>query len=140
MLRRIGAILAIAMAVLAGCSNSSDSPTQADSTPTDTTLVGDAVRGEEIFRVGVNNAPPCLTCHRTAVNSSGLGLGPNLDGIAERAAGRIEGMIAEDYLRDSILDPEDFEISGFIVSMYPDYGTDLSAQDLADLIAFLMTL
>jgi cytochrome c2 len=140
MLRRIGAILAIAMLLLAGCSNSSDPPTQAVSTPTDTTLAGDAVRGEQVFRVGVSDAPPCSTCHLTVIGSFGFSLGPNLSGVAERAAGRIEGMSAEDYMRDSILDPEDFRVPGFLVSMYKDYATHLSEQDIADLIAFLKTL
>lgn len=101
---------------------------------------GDAARGERLFREGVGGAPPCSACHLTAVGAPGFSLAPNLGGIAERAAGRIEGMTAQQYIEDSILHPTDLVIPGYHVSMFTDYADFLSPQDLADLVAYLLTL
>lgn len=104
----------------------------------DAPVVGDPARGEAIFRQGLGAAPPCITCH--ALARGGFSLGPPMEGIAERAARRIEGVSAEAYLRQSILEPEAFTAPGFRPIMYPDYGDHFSEQDLADLVAFLMEL
>ena len=47
----------------------------------------------------------CNTCHTlSAAGATGL-VGPNLDGIGTRGGTRVSGVSAEDYLRQSILDP-----------------------------------
>ncbi len=96
-------------------------------------------RGMQLFREGINGAPPCSSCHQT-VADGGFSLGPNLAGIANRATGRIPAMNAEDYLRASILEPGAYLVPGYRNIMYPNYAAHLSAQDVADLIAFLLTL
>jgi cytochrome c2 len=103
------------------------------------TASGDPERGTQLFREGIDDAPPCSACHQT-VEGSGLSLGPNLAGIASRASTRIHDIIAEDYLRASILEPGAYVVSGYRNIMYPDYAAHLSSQDVADLIAFLLTL
>ena len=52
----------------------------------------------------------------------------------------IPGMSAEDYIRDSILHPSNFVVPGFPDAMVKDFGTILTADQINDLIAFLMTL
>ena len=103
-------------------------------------IIGDPLRGEMLFRAGVNDAPPCSACHLVAEGGTGFSLAPNLSGIATRAGGRIASLTAEQYIEDSILHPQNYVVPGYNVSMYTEYATHLSPQDLADLVAYLMTL
>ncbi|MBI1257966.1 MAG: c-type cytochrome [Chloroflexi bacterium] len=103
-------------------------------------LIGDAQRGQEIFDNGLVGAPACKSCHLTTAGHSMFTIAPNLQGIAERAATRIPGMTALQYIEDSIRNPADYLVSGFHVAMYPNFGTDYTDQDVADLIAYLLTL
>ena len=104
------------------------------------TTGGDPEHGEVIFSQGVNGSPPCSTCHFVAAGQTGFSLGPNLAGVAERAATRVEGDSAEEYLRQSILDPHSYIVSGFRDVMYPNFGQHFSEQDIRDLLAYLETL
>jgi cytochrome c len=88
----------------------------------------------------MNGAPPCSTCHLVVEGEQRFSLGPNLAGLGERAGTRIEGLAAEDYIRQSILEPHQFVVPGYRDIMYPNFGEHLSDGDVADLIAYLMTL
>jgi cytochrome c2 len=101
---------------------------------------GDAERGRQIFTQGVNNAPPCSTCHLVIEGEQRFSLGPNLAGVGERGGGRVEDLTAEDYIRQSILEPHLYIVPGYRDIMYPDFGEHLSDNDVTDLIAYLMTL
>ena len=118
--------------VLAACSSSAEEPA---------VQTGDAERGAELFGMGKGTeAPPCTTCHRVTAGGSGLALGPGLEDIGSKAAARVDGVSAEEYLRESILDPEAYEVSGYRVGMFSGYGEVYSEQDVADLIAYLLSL
>ena len=68
-------------------------------------------------------------------------VGPSLAGVAGRAGGRVPGMSAEDYLYQSILDPDAFKAPGFDeVAMDPTLGKTLTIEQVDDLVAFLKTL
>ena len=102
---------------------------------------GDAERGAVLFQRGTGDvAPPCSTCHKVSVGGIGVALGPNLEGIGAIAATRVDGMSAEEYIRESILNPDSFIVPGSRVSMYPAFSDHLSEQDIADLVAYLLTL
>lgn len=101
-------------------------------------VAGDAARGAALFREGVGDAPGCVGCH--ALTQTAWSLAPVMEGIGERAAERVEGLSAETYLEQSITDPSAHLVPGFRNIMFPQYGEHLSEQDLADLIAYLMTL
>ncbi len=101
---------------------------------------GDAERGAQIFTQGWADAPACSTCHHTVTGQYGFSIGPSLAGIAERAGTRVVGMDAAEYLRQSILEPHSYVVSGYRDIMYPDYRTHLTEQDIEDLIAYLLTL
>jgi mono/diheme cytochrome c family protein len=104
-------------------------------------LMGDPVHGQAIFDDGLNGAPACINCHGiNAVGRVGFALGPGLKGIADIAGERIEGLSAQVYIEDSIRYPNDFITPGFRGIMYGNFAEDYSDQDIADLIAYLMTL
>lgn len=103
-------------------------------------VVGDAERGAQIFAHGMNQSPPCSTCHLTASDATGFSLGPNLADVSERAGTRVEGLGAAAYIRQSILEPHHFVVPGYRDIMYPDYAKHFTDQDIADLLAYLLTL
>lgn len=104
---------------------------------------GDAARGAEIFHKGVNGAPACVGCHATSRSSfsrGGMSIAPNLHGLSQRAGSRIEGLTAEEYLFNSVTNPSGFVVDGFQNVMYGKYAGQLTRQEMADLLAYLMTL
>jgi nitric oxide reductase subunit C len=91
-------------------------------------------RGRELY----SHVPAiCSTCH--SLEPDIVIVGPSLYGIAQRAAARVAGMSAEDYIRASILQPSDYVVEGFQDVMQKNFADVLSSQDIDDLIAFLMT-
>lgn len=109
---------------------------------TESAFVGDPVRGEDIFRHGLDGAPPCITCHSPVVAGRGTmySIGPGLKGISERGATRIEGFTAPAYIEDSIRHPAHYLVPGYSPIMPTIFGEQYSDQDITDLAAFLMTL
>ncbi len=135
MMRRL--ILITVMILLGGCTIDL-SHFLTLSTSQMTVVQGDATRGADIFTHGVNDAPPCISCH--SLGQSPFSLGPKMTGISQRAGQRVPGLSAEAYLRQSILEPSAFLVSGFRDIMYPNFKEKLTEQDIADLIAYLETL
>ena len=94
---------------------------------------GDASRGEQLF-VSQN----CKTCHVD------LAVGPAFQAnppLATRAESRKPGYPTELYLYESIVAPNAYVVSGFQKDIMPaEPGRTLTEQELADLIAYLMTL
>lgn len=112
----------------------------AASLPSSATVTGDVERGAQLFAQGQGGIPPCSTCHRVMSSQGGFSVGPNLAGIGEHAATQVAGLSAEEYLRQSILEPERYLVSGYRDIMYPDYSAHLTEQNIQDLIAYLLTL
>lgn len=103
-------------------------------------VTGDVERGGQLFARGQGDTPPCSACHQTITGQFGFTIGPNLDGIGERAGMRVDGLTAEEYLLQSILEPERYVVAGYRDIMYPDYSRHLTEQNIHDLIAYLLTL
>ena len=110
---------------------------------------GDPEAGERLytsFTIGRADAPGCVTCHSLVPGE--IKVGPSHAGVASRAAEVIQqsnytgsATTAEGYLRESILDPNLYVESGFVPGvMYQGYSSTLSEGQLADLVAFLLTL
>ncbi len=78
----------------------------------------------------------CSTCH--SLKPDVIVVGPSLAGVATRAETRIPGMSAEAYIRDSILHPSDYVVEGFPDAMVKNFGEQLTADQINDLIAFLL--
>lgn len=85
----------------------------------------------------------CLGCHGEP--GSGGVSGPDMAGIARRAAQQAPGLTAEQAIRQSILAPGASIAAGCRSAVCPDlmprdYGARLSQADLDALIAYLLTL
>lgn len=104
--------------------------------------VGDAANGEELYNqviIGSASAPGCVTCH--SIEPDVVLVGPSHAGLAGRAGTYVEGVAAEDYLRESITNPNAHIVEGFTPDvMYQNYGTELQARDINDLVAYMLTL
>jgi cytochrome c551/c552 len=102
--------------------------------------IGDPVAGKELFhQTTIESAPGCMTCHSTRPDK--VIVGPSLAGIANRAGVRVTGQTAEDYLHNSILDPNLYVVDGFSSGlMYQNYKNVLTDEQISDLIAYLSTL
>ncbi len=101
---------------------------------------GDAARGEALFAQDVlTYYAGCSTCHM--VDNDIMLQGPSLQGVGSVAAGRVAGQDAEQYLCQSILNPNGYLVEGFSASLMPPYYANwLTQQELDDLIAYLVTL
>ena len=98
----------------------------------------DAGSGEKLYNQSNNEAPACAACH--SVSGASSSIGNSLAGLAAVAADRVEGQSAQEYLYWSILRPGRHLVAGYSNLMYADYEHSLEAADLADLIAYLLTL
>lgn len=67
-------------------------------------------------------------------------IGPDLQGIALQAADRLPGVNAASYLRTVILDPSRVVPLNKPGVMPTTYGITLSAQQINDVITYLLTL
>jgi cytochrome c2 len=106
------------------------------------TASGSASNGEKIFNQDtIGSDAGCHTCH--SVEPGVNIVGPSLAGMASDAAGDAEerGVTTEEMLRIMITDPNDEVVEGFPPYTMPqDFGTQLSEDQLNDVIAYLMTL
>jgi cytochrome c553 len=119
--------------VLAACGGGSAAPENAG---------GDATKGKELYSstlIGSASAPGCVTCHYT--DKADRLVGPSHMKIGAEAGSRVAGMTAEQYLEDSIRNPNAHVAEGETAGvMYQNYGTELTDQEIKDLVAYLLTL
>ncbi|HHC09595.1 MAG TPA: hydrogenase iron-sulfur subunit [Actinobacteria bacterium] len=98
-----------------------------------------AARGKALFfetTLGQNSG--CRVCH--SLRPDKVVVGPSLHGVATRAATRVPGMTAEEYLRESIVDPGAYVVEGFPDVMLRNFEEILTEDEIDDLVAFLLTL
>lgn len=109
----------------------------------------DPARGEQLFKsttIGTASAPGCITCHN--VTGTDVLVGPSQAGVATRAqqmidSGKYTGAAktVEDYLHEAIVDTDAYVVDGFQPGvMYANFGKELSEAEIADLVAYLLTL
>ena len=90
-----------------------------------------ATTGEQIF-----TAAGCGACHTLAKANASGNVGPNLDELAQ-AAGEQEGT-PEDYVRESVLDPDAVVAEGFQSGVMPSYEGRLNDEQLQTLAEYLL--
>jgi len=91
--------------------------------------------GRRIYNNGGASSVPCATCH--TLDGTTL-VGPSFQGIKDTAGTRVAGLSAEDYLRESITDPEAYIVEGYSGQMYREYAKVLSDEEIDGLITFLL--
>ncbi len=80
----------------------------------------------------------CVACH--SLDAGVTLVGPSLNGISTRAGTQVPDLPADAYLYQSITNPNAHVVDGFQAGIMPQTFKDtLSAQQLADVIAFLKT-
>lgn len=91
----------------------------------------DPTHGEALFATY-----GCAACHDSAAST---GVAPAMDGIVERAGEGRPPLTAEAYIYESIIHPGAYLVEGYSNVMPANFRERLSDQDLADMIAYLMT-
>ena len=117
--------LTFAAMILAACSTTSEM----SATPT---LDATQQQGQAVFKLR------CAQCH--ALTPDTVVIGPSIAGLATRAASRIEGYSAEEYIEISILSPKEYLVEGFTDTMPTNFCKDLTSDELEAVVAYLMTL
>ena len=102
-------------------------------------LVG-GVSGESMIEAGARQFKQlgCATCHKSDTS----GRGPSLEGIFGRAEKMTSGediVADEDYLRESILNPQAKVLNGFKPIM-PTFQGQISEETLLQLITYIKSL
>lgn len=94
----------------------------------------DIARGEQL---STQNA--CIGCHSLDPNVTMTG--PTWYNIGNTAVSRIPGMSPAAYLDHSIINPSEYVVPGYPDNIMPHtYADLLTAQDQADLVAYLLSL
>ena len=109
---------------------------------------GNADNGKKLFNepvIASAGSPGCVTCH--SLEKGKTLVGPSLAGIATDGAATVKeadykgtAKNADEWLRESILNPNVDVPEGFKPDIMPKTYTKLSAQELSDLVAYLQTL
>jgi mono/diheme cytochrome c family protein len=95
--------------------------------------LAEATTGEQIFIAG-----GCGGCHKLAKAGAKGNIGPSLDDLAN-VAGKMEpGTSAEEYVRQSILQPDAFTVKGFQAGVMPSFQGRLSDKQVQALVAYLL--
>ncbi|MEN8040709.1 MAG: hydrogenase iron-sulfur subunit [Actinomycetota bacterium] len=107
---------------------------------TDSVTESRAERGEALYyetTLGQNTG--CRVCH--SLKPDQVVVGPTFDGIGTRAESTVPGLTAEEYLYESIVDPDAYVVDGFEPGvMLPNFSDLLTEEQIGDLVAFLLTL
>ena len=90
-----------------------------------------AKAGEELFsQTVIGSQAGCITCH--SLDAGVVIVGPSMDGIGNRG---------EDFLKESILDPDAKLADGFPAGTMPQvWGDELTSEQVDQLVAYLLTL
>jgi cytochrome c2 len=91
-----------------------------------------ATTGEQIF-----TAAGCGACHALGKANATGNIGPSLDELAQAAGDRTDAS-PEDYVSESILDPDAFTVEGFQAGVMPSYEGRLSEKQVQALVKYLL--
>lgn len=129
------ALLVLVVAVsflLAACGKKSDGP-----------IVGDPEKGKKLYNsatLGANSAEGCVSCHNYDESQGLNDKAPYTAGTATRAETRVPGLTAAEYIRESFINPNAYVVENYNNGdMYQDWAKDLNEQQMADLVAYLLT-
>ncbi|HEU0024626.1 MAG TPA: c-type cytochrome [Thermoleophilaceae bacterium] len=92
-----------------------------------------ATTGEQIF-----TGAGCGGCHQLATVGATGNIGPSLEELAAAAGEREPGKSAEEYLREAIVEPDAYVVSGFNAGVMPSFEGKLTDEQLQALIEYLL--
>lgn len=118
-------------AALVGCGGNPPSSVAFSAIPEE----GDVDSGAKLFEQATNGSTPCTACH-----AEGAVAAPDLAGYGAVAGDRVEGESAREYTFYSIVEPGRYLVEGYGNAMPNNYDELLEPQDIADLIAYLLSL
>jgi mono/diheme cytochrome c family protein len=123
-------MICLALGLATGCGGKSGDKEQEGAAPA----------GEKLFKQTIiGSQPGCSTCH--SLEAGVTIVGPSLAGIGTHAGERVSGLSTEEYLRQSIIEPNAHLVEGFSANIMPTNWSDiLTKEQLDDLVAFLLTL
>lgn len=135
-MKRFWFVLAIAALLVTACSASG---TESSTSPEQNGDPAAAV-GARLFAQGtLGGQAGCKSCH--SLSPGGIGTGPSLAEIGLTAAERVPGLSAEEYLRQSIVDPNAYLVDDYTRGLMPrSYGDNLTPDEIDSLVAYLLTL
>jgi cytochrome c551/c552 len=134
-MRRLFPLVGLAL-LLAGCGGKTVSPiaqTVIGTLPTTTQAAGpagNAKNGATLFK-----SKGCGGCHTFSAAGTNAKIGPDLDKLAQYAKQANQGPLAT-FVHDSIQNPGGYVQPGY-QNIMPNFGQSLSAQQIADLVAYL---
>jgi cytochrome c553 len=124
----------------------------ATATPNVTAVPGDPVVGKQLFEQGTGKVeiPTCASCHNI-VDDGTIKVGPLMGGLVTRGTmhAQAQGQDLYTYLHTSIVNPNAFLVpnegtkvysAAGTSLMYQNYATDLTAEQIDHLVAYLLTL
>ena len=139
--------LIVVLLALAACGGGAAKPAGGESQPA-ATAGGNTDTGKKLFAepvIASASSPGCITCH--SLEKGKTLVGPSMAGIATEAAADLKkadykgtAKTAEEFLKESIVSPDVMVTQGFQAGIMPKTYTKLSAQEINDLVAYLMTL
>ena len=128
----VALVFVAAMALTACGGGASDGP-----------VVGDPENGEKLYNratLGTMSAEGCVSCHNYVESEGDEADAPYTAGVATRAESRVPGLSAEEYIHESIVDPDAYVVEGYNAGdMYQTWEEELSEQEIADIVAYLLT-
>jgi mono/diheme cytochrome c family protein len=100
----------------------------------------EATNGEELFAQSViGSQAGCRTCH--SLEPGVTLVGPSMAGIGGLAETRVPDMSADEYLRQSILEPDAYVVEGFPAGTMPKvWGDVLTEEQVDQLVDYLLQL
>jgi len=150
MLKRSTVLLSIALIVialaLAACGGGAAKPAGGEQPAA--AAGGNADAGKKLFNepvIASAGSPGCVTCH--SLEKGKTLVGPSMAGIATVAAADIKSAdykgtakTVEEFLKESIVNTDVMVTQGFQPGIMPKTYTKLSAQEVNDLVAYMLTL
>jgi mono/diheme cytochrome c family protein len=95
--------------------------------------LAEATTGEQIFI-----AAGCGGCHKLAKAGTNGTIGPSLDDLASVAGDMEPGTSAEEYVRQSLLEPDAFTVEGFQPGVMPSFQGRLNDKQVQALVDYLL--
>lgn len=135
-MNKVRLVLVIATMFTAACAGSPNEPNSAPGRDGGAAVA----EGAQLFsQAALGGQAGCNSCHSTS--TSAFGSGPSLAEIGLTAGERVPGQTAEEYIRQSIVDPNAYLVGDYTRGLMPrNYADNLSADEIDSLVAYLLSL